>query len=77
MNNNGWVIAFRDKETHEVVGPVWFHEGKHRPTRWARQSCYDNCEYAIMANEDYYGYDNGVPDSVLQALQWQDKEQAS
>ena len=68
-----WIVAFRDKATHEVVGPVWFLEGKYRPLYWAKTSCYDNCEYAIMPANGY-SYDTGVPDSVLQGLQWQDNE---
>ena len=71
-----WVVAFRDKNTHEVVGPVWFHECKQKPTLWAQTRCYDNCQYAIMDAQGY-GYDNGVPDSVLQRQEWYDKENPS
>ncbi len=71
-----WIVAFRDKNTHEVVGPVWFHECKRKPTMWAKNRCYDNCQYAVMGGQGY-GYDHGVPDSVLARQQWHDKERSS
>lgn len=66
-----WIVAFRSKDTHQIVGPIWYHECKRKPTNWAIARCYTSCQFAIMSGQGY-DYDHGVPDSVLQALEWKE-----
>jgi len=78
MEGKTWIVAFRDKTSHEVVGPVWmFDECKRKPTAWARNRCYDGCEFAIVDGRDGHyveGICMGVKESVLQRVPWFDKE---
>lgn len=71
---NDYIVVFRDKNSREVIGPVWtFEEATEKPVRWAESRCYENCEYAIVDGKDGYYHEGvlmGVKDSVLAHQEW-------
>lgn len=73
-----WQIAYRDIQTHKIVGPIIAEiKSKIRPGRYARMNCPAGCEFTIFPDSsvDEYGLSSleGTLDSVLQAMQWERK----